>query len=235
MQNNTFEIPGNQFNAFCEGVNIDSPTPINNTSNKDIETVSNLNGFYIRLLENSLKDDLGHSNFSVKPAYNNKASEDFGNPVITVSRTSLGASNISVMGDKKPINIEPMPGMETPYSIGDSYSVTDMFEAGFQVTIYGSTLSETTKIQETVFNILFAISFNTLSDIFKNISYVTPPLASPVMPEERAMELYIGQITFGVNFINSANILVKKRLIELARLSVREDSVENVIWNKNNL
>jgi hypothetical protein len=237
MQHNSFALNLDDTTAFCGSNKLRDINELNDPSNKDLITVANLSGFYIRLLENAMKKIDPKRKLSIKPAFNNQQKEDLGDPVVTVRRTNLAPLNLSIYGDKKELphdffqeQLNEMNGINKE----ESYSITEMFVASFTVSIYANTLAETTRIQEDLFSILFASSFGVVSDMFSNIQYVSPPTATEVMLQERNMEVYIGTIMFDAHFLDTANILVKGILIESAKMAVEElPSINKISLDRN--
>ena len=229
MRNNTFSLDGIQNSAFCDSITVDNVSSLD-SKKSDISSVANLGGFYIRMIQSSIDDIIKDNKITVKPGFNNKGPEDLGNPVVVVRRTLMRPMDLAIFGGKSDLKMPlPMPGLDG-FNETESFSVTDMFSASFEISILATTLAEATKIQELIFSILFAASYSVMSEVYPNIKYVTPPVATEVAIQERNAEYYVGNISFDVQFVDSANILVKDRIIRIARLAVREEDSENIIW-----
>jgi len=236
MLNNTFGIPTDIKRNGPETIFLKDNVPdIGDSKNKDILTSINMLGFFERLIDKSLKDIIPNSNYAIKPAFNKESPEDLGNPVITIRKTSLEAQDFGIFGDKTRMSNSSIGIESNAFSAEDSYSVGDLITMYVSISIYGFNLAEVSKIQEAIFDILFASSYGTLSEALSCIKYVKPPVLTEVMTQERNMETYVGGVTFSVDYFDRAYLLARKNLIKMAKIIVNEKDSENIIWSNKDL
>jgi len=236
MLNNTFGIPTDfERNGPNKITSLENVPNIGDSLHKDISTSINMLGFFERLIDKSLKDILPTSNYAIKPAFNKESPEDLGNPVITIRKTSLEAQDFGIFGDKSGVSNMNASINTGDFSLADSYSVGDLITMYVSISVFGFNLAEVSKIQEAIFDILFASSYGTLSEAISCIKYVKPPVASEVMAQERNMETYVGGITFSVEYLDRAYLLARKNLVNIARIIVNENDSKDTIWSRKDL
>ena len=135
---------------------------------KQLQTPTNIVGYYLRMIQSYLIDSKRYKNVVVKPAINKELNEDFGNPVVIVKRDVLSPYNLGIMGDKKRL-MESMPSAIPNFnrdypeaSLEDSKVYTDLMRMGIHINIYGATSAEVEAIGNILHPLIMATSYDAL-------------------------------------------------------------------------
>jgi hypothetical protein len=204
-----------------------------NADQSELETATNISGYYLRMIESYLHSFSELSKVSVKSAINKELEEDFSDPVVVVQRGQLTPHNIGVMNsnmlsDSGITTFDDFSNAHPQANYYDSKIYTELMSMTLTATIYGSTYAEVEKIGILAYNLLMASSYDAMVPTFKFIVGINPPTLSPVGVTEKHSEIYTASIEWSLEYRDDAILLIRKNVIKYATIMLRESEEDRI-------